>query len=357
MKHKRIVFACGGTGGHIYPALALADAFKELGHKILFIGTKDRIEAKIIPNNGYDFTSIEVQALQRKLSLKNVSFPFKLLKGLLQSKKILKNFNADLVVGTGGYVCGPVLYAAAKLKMATAIQEQNSYPGLTTRLLMKKVNHIYIADESVKKRIKNKNVFVFGNPLRNKIRLLSKNTVKEKLFSNTDITFGVLGGSLGARSINLAIAKIKQSINIPANLYWQTGEFSYNEFKYLENSRIKITPYISDMKEYYSALDFIICRAGAMSLSEVASLHIPAIIVPYKYASENHQYYNAKIFEDQKAAILHLDDDGLAENLEKSILTLLRNPQILTDMSLEMKKLAKPNAKEEIIKKLNELIA
>jgi UDP-N-acetylglucosamine--N-acetylmuramyl-(pentapeptide) pyrophosphoryl-undecaprenol N-acetylglucosamine transferase len=357
MTHRKIVFACGGTGGHVYPALALADSFKEMGYEILFIGTKDRIEAKLVPENNYQFESITVQALQRAFTIKNLLFPFRLMQGILQSRKILKRFKADLVVGTGGYVCGPVLYVAGELKIATAIQEQNSYPGLTTRLLMKRVNQVHIAYDVIKKRIKNKNVYVSGNPLRHKIQLIDKSEMKTHFFKNTDITFGILGGSLGAKSINLAISSMIRSLKIPANIYWQTGTFTYEDFKKFSDSRVKVEAYVSNMQDYYSTLDFIICRAGAMSLSEIASLGLPAIIVPYKYASENHQYHNAKVFEDSRAAILHLDDEELEENLQKSILTLVKNPQILTDMSIEMKKMARPNARNEIINKLNELIA
>ncbi|MCB0279549.1 MAG: undecaprenyldiphospho-muramoylpentapeptide beta-N-acetylglucosaminyltransferase [Calditrichaeota bacterium] len=355
---SKVIFACGGTGGHIYPALALADKLKEMGLEIQFIGTADHIEAELVPAHGYPISFITISGFHRGLRLSNLLFPFKLILSLIQSKRLLKQFQPDLVIGTGGYVCGPVLRQAAKLQIATAVHESNSYPGVTTRLLQDKVNQIYIAYERAADFLKSaKEIIVSGNPIR-KITKMSKADARKDLKIADQFTLLIVGGSQGARSVNQAVEKILPDLDqsIQYNLIWQTGKLGYPDYKKHAGENRIVLAYFDDMYRIYSAADLIVCRAGAMSLAEVAAYHLPALIIPLKTAAADHQFYNARSFEINGAAVLLRDNVELDERLKFEIKRLYAETEELKEMTIKMKEMARPEATDKIVESVMKLI-
>ena len=346
-----IVFACGGTGGHIYPALAMAEELKKMNVTIHFIGTKNHIEADLIPANGYPISFITISGFHRSFRLVNLLFPFKLLLGLIQSKRLLKQLKPALVIGTGGYVCGPVLYQAAKMKISTMIQEQNSYPGVTTRLLQSRVDEIHIAYDYAKQFLKNaKQLITSGNPIR-KINALSKTDARQQLNLTDQFTILIIGGSQGARSINEAMKNILTEFSLESdfNLIWQTGKKTYSNYAKIASKDRIVEPYFDDMNIVYSAADLIICRAGAMSLAEITAYHLPALIIPLNSAAANHQFYNAKSYENAGAAVLIKDDDELEDRLKFELKRLISDSEELKEMSEKIESFETVDATKKLV--------
>lgn len=339
-----VIFAGGGTGGHVYPALALAEEFRSRGYTCSFVGTAQKIEARLVPEANFPISFIWISGFQRSFKLQNFLFPIKVLTALWQSRKILKKEKPKLVVGTGGYVSGPVLYAAAKRGIPTLIQEQNSYPGFTTKLLERHVNEVHIAYDYARRFLKSEAVFSTGNPIRNF-------NISPRKSSAVRLTVGIMGGSLGARSINRAVADILGEDHPlkAAELLWQTGKTTYSEFQNTPLPFGEISAYITDMAAFYGAADIIICRAGASSLAELAMAGKPAIIVPYKFAAEDHQTHNAEVFKNEGAAYVFADDDTLKEKMKQALSELLENEEKRTEMGRKSRALARPNAAEEIV--------
>lgn len=363
-KEIRIILAGGGTGGHVFPAIYLANYFKKHWKaNCLFIGTKRGIEKRKVPQAGFVLKYIWISGFHRRFDLRNLLFPLKLFISMRQSKKEIKEFKPNLVIGTGGYVSGPVLYQAAKMNITTIIQEQNSYPGITTRLLSSKVDHVFVAYEEAVKYLKDKsNCSVLGNPVRQNLGQTDKK-IGHKFFglNNKAVTILVFGGSQGSKNINKAIdTLISTSAFNEAQLIWQTGEKEFDVYrKKYENSNFKnihILPFIDKMDYAYAVSDFVICRAGAMTIAELVAVNLPAVLVPFRGAAANHQFRNAKTLADEGAAMLVEDDAELTNGIENAIEKLKSNIQMRSDIRKNLKKFYNPDAIAKIAETIEEVI-
>jgi UDP-N-acetylglucosamine--N-acetylmuramyl-(pentapeptide) pyrophosphoryl-undecaprenol N-acetylglucosamine transferase len=352
----KIIISGGGTGGHIYPAIAIADALKKNYEEveILFIGAKGRLEERLFPEYNYNFKIIDIAGFDRKRLHKNLGLPIKLLRSVTNSMRIIKGFNADIVIGTGGFVCFPVLYAAQRLKMPNIIQEGNSFAGKTVKMLSKRADKVVINFDDTRKYLKrNDNVIRISHPIRSSMHRVDKTEAKAKLGLDNKKTIFIFGGSQGATGINDAIAEIaKNLIEENINIIWQTGKVQYeslkNKFEKLSN-RIKIFEFITDMQTAYSAADLVICRAGIGSIMELASMKQPAILIPYPFATENHQEFNARSLEKANAAIVILQKD-LYGNLLNKINEVLFDETKLNELSESIYKFADSEAASKIAK-------
>ncbi len=361
----KILVAGGGTGGHIYPALATIEALQKKGEvEILYVGGRGGIENKIVPPAGIPMRNIRISGFQRYFTLKNVLFPIKLLIGLMQSWKIVKKFDPCLAVGTGGYVSGPVLYAAKKAGKPVVIQEQDVYPGVTTRLLAKFADKVFLSYERTAALLElpESRYLVTGNPVRQQLRKGSAEEAKARwhLDSSRPVLF-VFGGSQGARSINRAMLKLLPELldNYELQVIWQTGEKDFKAVKNSLNSdlqTIHLTPYLEDISEAYSVADFVISRAGAITLAELAIVAVPAILVPYPHAAGNHQEKNAVEIERAGAAVVVTEGEGWESNLKTEIENLLTNRELRRKMSTAWQKLARPDAAERIAEEIFKII-
>ncbi|MCB0281961.1 MAG: undecaprenyldiphospho-muramoylpentapeptide beta-N-acetylglucosaminyltransferase [Calditrichaeota bacterium] len=358
----RIVFAGGGTAGHLYPALNLAQIFEKLWQcEFLFFGTLKGIESTKVPQRGYKLILLSVRGFHRRFSFENFLFPFRLISSLNKSRIVLKKFKPHFVVGTGGYVMGPVLKVAAKLKIPVFIQEQNSFPGVTTRMLSKQASAVFVAYEEAKKFLdKSTNTIKAGNPvLFQESKKDRDEIVKSFGLDPLKKTILVFGGSQGAASINRALSTILLEKQLPQDvqLLWQTGKLQYQEYMNWSDGRkfsnVVITPFIDDMWSAYSISEFCICRAGAMSLSELAIAGLPAILIPLKSAAGNHQYKNAKSLEERGCAKVLTDDENLAENLFKTLLTWLKENDKIVAMQSIFKSIAQADAGTFIVNEIH----
>ncbi len=348
----RFLFAAGGTGGHLYPAVAVADEIKKLKpeSEILFIGTKDKIEGRVVPKLGYRFKTIWIKGFARNFSWSNLLFPLKLFVSLIQSVFISMNFKPKVAIGTGGYVAGPAIWGASVMGAKIILMESNSYPGITTRLLERYADEVHLSFESSKKYLRRQNILkVTGNPVRVDLGTTDKTEAKKYFgLDEHKNTILVLGGSLGASSINEAIVKaLNTLIKNNLQLIWQTGKNYYEQYKYLNFAPVKIFDFIDDMNKAYSACDLLVARAGATTIAELTVLGLPAILIPSPNVAENHQYHNAKSLADDNAAVL-IKDDELDSELQKTILKLINDSNQLSLLSANAKKLAKPDAAKEI---------
>ncbi|HEX2788455.1 MAG TPA: undecaprenyldiphospho-muramoylpentapeptide beta-N-acetylglucosaminyltransferase [Ignavibacteria bacterium] len=352
----KIIISGGGTGGHIYPAIAIADALKKNYEEveILFIGAKGRLEERLVPEYNYNFKIIDIAGFDRKRLHKNLGLPVKLLRSVTNSMKIIKGFNADIVIGTGGFVCFPVVYAAQRLKMPNVIQEGNSFAGKTVKMLSKRADKVIVNFDDTRKYLKrNDNVIRISHPIRSSMHRIDKVEAKAKLGLDNNKTIFIFGGSQGAAGINDAIAEIAKKLaekNI--NIIWQTGKAQYENLKNKFEKfsyRIKIFEFINDMQTAYSAADLVICRAGIGSIMELASMKQPAILVPYPFATENHQEFNARSLEKENAAIVILQKN-LYGDLFNKINEVLFDETRLAKLSDNIFKFADPEAADKIAK-------
>ncbi len=362
----RIIFAAGGTGGHINPALAAAGEIRERypDAEILFIGTKDKMEAKLVPAAGFNFKTIEISGFYRQLTLKNIKRNIVTLSHLLSSskeaKKIILDFKPDVVVGFGGYVSGPVVRMAAKLKIHTAIHEQNAYPGITNKALAKKADKVMLTVEKAARHLEcKKPPVVTGLPVRGEMLKADRKTSRAELGikSNQRLVLS-MGGSLGAEAINNAMVELIAENYKNKNLYFlhamgQFGLWVPEKLRELgvdpdKEENVEIREYISDMARCMSAADIVICRAGASSISEIEALGKASILVPSPNVAENHQYHNAMALVEKNAAILIEEKDLNKETLSKAFLSLAENQSKIDEISKNAKSLAIINAKEKI---------
>jgi UDP-N-acetylglucosamine--N-acetylmuramyl-(pentapeptide) pyrophosphoryl-undecaprenol N-acetylglucosamine transferase len=351
----RFLFAGGGTGGHLFPAVAVAQKIKIMlpEAEILFVGTKSKIEGKVVPQLGYKFKPIWIKGFSRKLNMENLLFPLKLSVSLLQSLAINISFRPKVAIGSGGYVSGPAIFGAALTGAKVILLEQNSYPGVTTKILEKYAQEVHVSFENSVKYFKTKNkVFVTGNPVRQNLSL----TGREEALKAFDLdpskkTLLVLGGSLGAGTLNEAMAqavKMFEAENI--NVIWQTGKYYYEKYKDFDSDCIKVKAFIDDMNLAYSACDLMVSRSGATTIAELAVLGIPSILVPSPNVAENHQYYNAKSLSDNNAAIL-VKDNEIKEIIFQTVASVINDNQRLTEISRNAKLLGRPDAAEVIARK------
>ena len=367
MSNLKIVISGGGTGGHIYPAIAIAKKIleKNKDSKILFVGAKGRMEMEKIPEEGFSIIGLEVVGIQRSLSLKsifkNLKFPFLLLKSLKNAKKILEDFKPDVVVGVGGYASGPTLRMAHSLNIPTLIQEQNSYAGLTNKWLSKKANKICVAYENMSQFFDESKLILTGNPVRKDIENLNSKVDEAKKYFNvlkSEKVILVLGGSLGAMSINEGIIKSISILNDqPVKLIWQVGKRYFNKINdqltQINMKNIHPLPFIKRMDLAYAVSHIVISRAGALSISELTLAGIPSILVPSPNVSEDHQTKNAMSLVSKSAAILVKDDQ--TEKLLSVAIELLKNKEQLTKISNNAKNLGKPNATNDIVSEIFKL--
>lgn len=360
----KILFAGGGTGGHIYPALATWQAVQAVSDaEALFVGGKTGMEGDLIPSEGLPFRSITVSGFHRYFTAKNLLFPFKLLAALWQSRKIIKEFGPDVVVGTGGYVSGPVVYVAAKMGIPTLIEEQDSYPGVTTRILARYADVVCLAHADAKQhlsQVKGK-VLVTGNPLRLNLRFRSREeALQEWGFSADKPVVLVFGGSSGARALNEAVTRIAPDLirETRAQILWQSGNKQYEVYQLKPAGKlpgVRLVPYLNDMGLAYSAADVIVSRAGAITLAELALAEKPAVLVPYPSAAGNHQLYNANTVAKGGAAIVVKEGENFTENLRKAVAELLNDPEKRKQMGQAWQQFQKPDAAQSIAKKILEL--
>jgi UDP-N-acetylglucosamine--N-acetylmuramyl-(pentapeptide) pyrophosphoryl-undecaprenol N-acetylglucosamine transferase len=361
MKKPRFIISGGGTGGHIYPAVAIANELKSRfpEAEFLFVGAKDKMEMQKVPQEGYAIKGLWIAGIQRKITLDNAMFPLKLTSSLLNSFKIIKNFKPDVVIGTGGFASGAVLKVASMLGIPTVIQEQNSYPGITNKLLAKKANKICVAYENLERFFPKDKMILTGNPVRQDlINEASKSEAVTyfKLDANKK-TLLVLGGSLGARRINQLIEKeldflLSQNIQI----IWQCGKLYLNDYsKYNEKDNVQVVAFIDRMDLVYAAADVVISRSGASSVSELCIVGKPTIFIPSPNVAEDHQTKNAKAISDKNGAIL-IKESELETQFETIFSDLISNESKQVELSQNIKKLAKPNATKDIVEEIMKLV-
>ena len=361
MKKPRFIISGGGTGGHIYPAVAIANELKSRfpEAEFLFVGAKDKMEMQKVPQEGYAIKGLWIAGIQRKITLDNAMFPLKLTSSLLNSFKIIKNFKPDVVIGTGGFASGAVLKVASMLGIPTVIQEQNSYPGITNKLLAKKANKICVAYENLERFFPKDKMILTGNPVRQDlINEASKSEAVTyfKLDANKK-TLLVLGGSLGARRINQLIEKeldflLSQNIQI----IWQCGKLYLNDYsKYNEKNNVQVVAFIDRMDLVYAAADVVISRSGASSVSELCIVGKPTIFIPSPNVAEDHQTKNAKAISDRNGAIL-IKESELEAQFETIFSDLISNESKQVELSQNIKKLAKPNATKDIVEEIMKLV-
>lgn len=350
MKPYKVIISGGGTGGHIFPAVAIANAIKLKypNADILFVGAKGKMEMEKVPKAGYPIEGLWISGIQRKLTLANLSFPFKLISSLWNARKILKRFKPDICIGVGGFASGPLLMAATWLKIPTLIHESNSYPGITNKLLGKKVNTICVAFQGLDKFFPKSKLVITGNPVRQEILKLEGKKARaiEEFNLKPDLPVVlVIGGSQGARSINQAIdASLERFVNAKCQLLWQTGKFyktqSSDRIKVVNSDLLQAHEFIYKMDLAYAAADVVISRSGAMSVSELAIVSKPCILVPFPNAAEDHQTANAMALVNSNAAVLVKDGDTKSE--------LFKQVQILLDSELDREKLKRNISKLKI---------
>jgi UDP-N-acetylglucosamine--N-acetylmuramyl-(pentapeptide) pyrophosphoryl-undecaprenol N-acetylglucosamine transferase len=351
----RFLFAGGGTGGHLFPAIAVAEKIIELQPEaeVLFVGTRNRIEYRVVPKHGFKIKTIWVSGFSRSFNLRNILFPLKLLVSSIQSLKINMQFKPKVAIGTGAYVSGPAIWGASVLGSKIVLLEQNSYPGLTNRLLEKRADQIHTSFEDSKSYFRDEGKIVnSGNPVRFNIKFRDKKAAR-KLFALGDKkTILVIGGSLGAKSINEAVKHmLEQFESEDLQMIWQTGPKYFKDYTSLASSKVKIIPFIDNMSAAYSAADLIITRAGATTVAEAAYLGLPVIFVPSPNVAADHQYKNARSLEDAGAAVV-IRDNVVNEELFNVIVKTINNEVQLSSMSEKIKEFSNPEAAENIAKSI-----
>lgn len=369
----RVIIAAGGTAGHINPALAIADKIVNVfpESKVLFVGTPLGMESKLVKKAGYDFHGIKMAGIQRRLSLTNIKRNVKAVyyyaAAFPHVKKLIEEFKPDICVGTGGYVCGAVLREAARMGIKTVTHESNSFPGITTKLLSKTADRVFVFSEDTLNHLKHREKCVItGNPLRNNIPIEEKAAARKRLGLRDGFTILSLGGSLGANKINAAVAELmaweqqRGGIN-HIHSYGGNGKDTFGgllEEKGVDKSsdRLILKEYIDNMYTCMCAADLIVSRAGSMTLTEIMAIGRPSVLVPYPNATENHQYYNAKTLQDADAAILREDKDLTGEWLIRTAEELYSNPLRLESMGVKARQMAKTDAADVILSEILDLV-
>lgn len=356
----KILISAGGTGGHLFPAVAIAEEIKEQFHnaEIFFIGTKKRMEAEILPKLGYKYSGTSVIGLPRKLSIKFLIFLISFLLAFIQSLLKLISFRPKVSIGTGSYISVPPLLAARLLGSKIFLVESNSLPGVATKFLAPLASEIYLSFEKTKEYFKKDyNFVVTGTPVRNNLYLKNREAAAKYFGLSPDVkTILVLGGSLGAKSLNEKIFQIYLRLAKNYQLIWQTGKTHYQQYKDLPRSeRVVILPFIERMDYAYSICDLLISRAGASTISEIVSQGIPAILIPSPNVTENHQYFNARtLFEKDAAEILF--DAEAADDLYNKIISFLEDEARLKKLSENAKSLFQADASKVIVERIRKII-
>lgn len=369
----KIVFACGGTGGHINPAIAVAGYIKEKhpDAKISFIGNKTGMEANLVPKAGYDFYPIHVAGFQRKISVKNIgrnaSAAVKAVTSGFEASKVLKQLSPDIVIGMGGYVSGPVLRKAHKLGFKTATHEQNAFPGVTTKLLAKYVDLVMLAMPEARKHLPEREYVVTGNPVRRAVLSADRDTARKKLGMDERPMILSFGGSLGARCINQAVAEVIKN-HCKEGKYYHYHAGGKRDYPWLENRlnelnvevekypQLRISEYIDDMDLCMAAADLVISRAGAITLSEIEARGKASILIPSPYVAENHQFHNAMTLKKKGAAVLIEEKDLDGDRLTFAIEKIMCKPENVKKMGANAREGALVDANERIYDAIMKLI-
>jgi|SRR5690554_258218 len=368
--NPKFIISGGGTGGHIYPAIAIANEIKAQvpDAEILFVGAQDKMEMQKVPAAGYDIKGLWISGIQRKITLDNALFPVKFLSSLMKSRKIINEFKPDVVIGTGGFASGAVVKVAQQMNIPTVIQEQNSYPGITNKMLASKANAICVAYDGLNAYFKSNKIIKTGNPVRQDLLEIESKTDEARQFYGLQPekkTVVILGGSLGARRINQLVEKElpffkEQNVQV----IWQCGKFYYEEYKKYDTKSpsfggvgeaVLVYDFIERMDLLFAAADVIVSRAGASSVSELAIVGKPVIFIPSPNVAEDHQTKNAKSITDKNAAVL-IKESELNQQFQEQMLRLLTNDQVAEALSKNIKTLALPNATKDIVKEIFKLI-
>ena len=369
----RVIIAAAGTAGHINPGLAIANKIKEeeKDSKIIFIGTTRGLENDLVPRAGYELKTIDAYGLSKKISIENIKKMYKTLKGYGEAKKIIKEFKPDIVIGTGGYICGATISAAHRLKIPTLLHESNAFPGKAVKMLANKTDTILVSFEDARSRIKNaKNIVYTGTPV--KIRkkeygINEKNSIiKSTGLNETKPIVLIFGGSQGAQKINDAILGIlKNKLNKDYQIIWATGPKQYDRIKeileennvyinHLENA--KIVPYIYNMEEMMNVSDLIVARSGAMTITEISNLGKASILIPLPNVSGDHQLHNAKVLENIGAARIILNNELNYENLNSNIEEIILNKNTIETMSKNALKVSTSNVEDKIFTEIKKIV-
>jgi len=365
MHNPKVIISGGGTGGHVFPAIAIANALKQINPsvEILFVGAEGKMEMEKVPQAGYTIVGLPIMGLHRRLTAQNLKFPFKLLASMLKARKIVKDFAPDVAVGVGGYASGPTLKAAMNRNVPCLIQEQNSFAGVTNKILGKQAKTVCVAYDGMSAFFPKEKIILTGNPVRQDVVKLEGKRQRAVEFFGLDPnkkTVLVVGGSLGARSINHGIEKmIDRFEEEGVQLIWQTGKlFAERAQKAVsgkESAGIKTMEFITKMDLGYAAADLVISRAGAIAVSELCLVKKPAILVPLPSAAEDHQTKNAMALVNHKAAELVTDID-IDNQLESTVFRLISNEEELGRLSFNIAKLGMNNSAEIIANEVLKLV-
>ena len=375
-KAIRVLMSGGGTGGHIFPAIAIADEIQKRfpDAEFLFIGANGKMEMEKVPQAGYKIVGLNIAGFDRGNLLKNINLPFKVISSLMKARKTIKEFNPDFAIGTGGFASGPALFTASRLGVPIFVQEQNSLPGKTNIFLSKKAKAVFTAYPNMEQFFHGTKTFFLGNPIRKNIitDLIETKSAKEKLGLNPEkLTILSVGGSLGSRTINNGWKEnFNQIVEKEYQLIWQTGKTDYAEIvdscrlsvdgksdnqKPTTNNQILVREFISDMALAYSAADVIVSRAGAIAISELAVAKKPVLLVPFPFAAEDHQTKNAMTLVEKDAAKM-VKDTEMKDRFLSTLLAICENENERKEMSANLEFFAKPKATNEIVSKILELI-
>lgn len=362
MKSYRIILSGGGTGGHIYPAIAIANELKARFPKseFLFVGANDKMEMQKVPQAGYAIKGLWIAGIHRRLTFKNLLFPLKLVVSMIKSLAIVNAFKPAVVIGTGGFASGPLLQVAAMKGVPTLIQEQNSFPGITNKLLAKKVNKICVAYEGLERFFPKEKLILTGNPVREDLLDLDQKSAEAQAFFNLDPnkkTVLVLGGSLGARRVNQLIeSELDYFKTLEIQLVWQCGKLYAEDYShYNANEAVQVHTFLNRMDFAYSAADIIISRAGASSVSELCIVGKPVIFIPSPNVSEDHQTKNASAVSEKKAALL-ISEKDLESSFEMQFSKLISSESQQVELSTNIKKLALKQATKTIVDEIEKLL-
>jgi len=362
----KVLMAGGGTAGHINPGLAIANYLKQKhpDAQIKFVGTERGLETRLVTREGYELELIKVRGFKRKLSFDTIIAIKELFQGMVEARKIIKIYKPDIVIGTGGYVCGPVLFNAAMMKIPTLIHEQNAYPGVTNKILSRYADAVAISFKESEKYFKSaKKIALTGNPVRDEILHTDKVSARKRLgISSNSRVVVVVGGSRGAQNINNSVVDmLKKYYNSnDFNIIFATGEAQYD--RTMESlgkdiaPTVEVVPYIYNAADVYAAADLMVCRAGAITLSELTAMGIPAILIPSPFVTANHQEYNARSLEKNGAAVVILEKELSGNVLYNQIMSLLKNREQLSRMASNSKKMGITNATEKIYSMIREVM-
>ena len=370
----RAIIAAAGTGGHINPGIAIANKIKEKepNSEIIFVGTGRGLEKDLVPRAGYELKTIDAYGIERKITVQNLKNLYATYKSIGSAQKIIQSFKPDVLIGTGGYICVPTVIAAKKMEIPVVLHESNAFPGVAVKLFKKKADKILVGFEDAKKRLDNReNVVVTGNPIKLKkidFSISEKNKIiKETGLKSDKPIVLVFGGSQGAQSINQSLLEIiVNKKNKDYQIMWAAGPEQYKEIKKkleevninIENiDKVKIVPYIYNMEEIMNIADLVVCRSGAMTITEISVVGKPAIFIPFPYATENHQEYNAKVLENVEAAKIILNKDLNSEILGSTINEIVKDKNLIERMGKNANKFAMKNVEDKIYEEIKATIS